>query len=99
MALIVVERALSRDGYHLLDVGARLCVVCFCGVLPHRRNGTQHECRQSLNIREDASSTRGSLDLSKFRESSEWGLASRTLGKAYCEYALFPKFLCHKCRA
>jgi hypothetical protein len=63
----------------------------FCGALPLRRNGTQHECRQSLNIREDASSTRGSLDLSKFQESSEWGLASRTLGEAYCEYALFPK--------
>jgi hypothetical protein len=27
--------------------------------------------------------------LSKFQESSEWGLAGRTLGKAYCEYALF----------
>jgi hypothetical protein len=43
MALIAVEQALSRDEYHLLDVGARLCVVRFCGAIPLRRSGTQHE--------------------------------------------------------
>jgi hypothetical protein len=83
----------------IFDVGARLlCVACFCQNVELYRFGeaalntvatTVHEFRRSLNIHEDASSVRSVLSaLIKLQESLEWGLASQTLGKAYCEYSM-----------